>query len=354
LTANRSVFILGSGFSRAFSEAMPTVAELTDVLRGNPRFQEAPYDDLVASPELLLSYLDSAQPWKEPEEVLRDQALFIETQRQLAAEIARCEGEAFGQPAPEWAARLVKHLHETRSTVLSLNYDTVLERIVHKTSTERSDHDEPREFDLYQMPLSVLRLRQAGTLGGNSVQTLRLLKLHGSINWFYSGQDATPGEQIYYRAVMSDSPAGDDWGRGNTTDREIRRLTSDKAPLIVPPVSEKSRFYDNRTLRMLWTDAREALARANEVWCVGYSLPETDLTMKLFLQSVARPERVYVVNRASSVNGKEDRILERYREAFPHSAIDGQNFMSNDSVKAMTEHLLGRASQPSPKQQPTS
>ena len=345
MKAHQAVFILGSGFSRAFSDEMPTVSELADALLEKPHFQAAPYDDLAANPELLLSYLDLAQPWKEPEEVLQDQALFIATQKELAAEIARSEGKAFKQPVPDWAANLVKHLNETRSTVITLNYDTVLERTVHTTLANRPDEHGPREFDLYQMPLSVLRLRQAGTLGGLPVQTFRLLKLHGSINWFYSGQDASPGEQIYYRAVTSGSPSEDDWGRANATDGEIRRLTSDKAPLIVPPVSEKSRFYENRTIRMLWTAAREALALADEVWCVGYSLPETDLTMKLFLRSVARPKRVYVVNRLCGANGKEDRILERYREAFPHSEIDGRTFMSKDSVQEMTVQLPARVSQ---------
>jgi hypothetical protein len=34
--------------------------------------------------------------------------------------------------------------------------------------------------------------------------TFRLIKLHGSINWFYSGGEQFPGEQIYFREVDSD------------------------------------------------------------------------------------------------------------------------------------------------------
>lgn len=344
MNSGGTVFILGSGFSRAFSDAMPTVDELANKLRERPPFRESPYDNLVENPELLLSYLDLAQPWKEPEEVLRDQALFIETQKALAEEIARSEAQAFKHPVPEWAADLVQYLHETRTTVITLNYDTVLERTLHKALPGRPNRDGPREFDLYDMPLSVLRLRQSGTLGGEEVDTFRLVKLHGSINWFYSGHEGLSGEQIYFRAVTSDSPSQDDWGRSNDTDREVKRLTKDKTPLIVPPVSEKSRFYENRTIRALWTAARGALAQADEVWCVGYSLPETDLTMKLFLRSVARPKRVTIVNRAHGVNGSDQRILERYREAFPESGIDGQTFMGENSVQKMTEHLLGAES----------
>jgi len=175
---------------------------------------------------------------------------------------------------------------------------------------------------------------------GTEVETFQLIKLHGSINWFYSGVEGSPGEQIYYRTVNSDSPAQDCWGHDFGTERGIHRLCQDKVPLIIPPVAEKSRFYDNRTIRILWTAARKALAEAEELLCVGYSLPVTDLTMKLFLRAVARPKEVTLVNKVDPDDGDGQGILKRYQEAFPEVKIDDKTFVCDDSVQKMTDSLL--------------
>ena len=337
----KRVLILGSGFSKAiFPDSMPTVTDLAPLLLQEDALNAPPYDRFADNPELLLSYLALNQPWKEPSDGLSDQGLFVQVQQALAEHIAKCEGQAFENPTPDWVDRLIEHLHDDRTSVITLNYDTVLERFVHGLKEGKPDGTWPREYHLYDLPLSILRLRSAGTLGGTEVASFHLIKLHGSINWFYSGVEGFPGEQIYYRAVTSDSPARDDWGRLSSTDKQIKRLCQDKIPLIIPPVAEKSRFYENRTIRMLWTAAREALTEAEEVMCVGYSLPETDLTMKLFLRAVARPKKVVIVNKEHLADKNGQEMLKRYQEAFPGAEVDGGTFMCKDSVQKMTEYLV--------------
>lgn len=342
--ARNRVFIFGSGFSRAVSQEMPTVAEL------GPWFEEleassdhGPHSGFARDPELLLSYLGLSQPWSEPAENLRNQARFAELQRQLACRIADCEAQAFAHSVPDWASRLVKEIHSRRIPVISLNYDTLIERLVYLSGCDQRREERIREFDLYDLPLSVLQHRVAAVLGGTEVPTFRLVKLHGSINWFYSGADGFPGEQVYYRAVDSLAPATDGYGRSREDASEVRRLCRDKVPLIIPPVAEKSRFYSNGTVRALWAAAREVLERAEEVICVGYSLPDTDLTMRLFLRAFAHPERVFIVNTSRAEPKKADRMLERYGEAFPKSDVDGRTFVCESAVEKMTEALLGEA-----------
>jgi hypothetical protein len=139
--------------------------------------------------------------------------------------------------------------------------------------------------------------------------------------------------------VNSDSPATDDWGGKFATDRQITRLSKDKIPLIIPPVAEKSRFYENRTVRILWTAARKALEEAEEVVCAGYSLPETDLTMKLFLQAFARPKKVTIVNIEPPDAAEGQQMLGRYREAFPGVEVDGRTFMCEGAVEKMVDYV---------------
>jgi hypothetical protein len=196
------------------------------------------------------------------------------------------------------------------------------------------------------MPLVMIPHRAGPASPPPPQSTFHLIKLHGSINWFYSGGEQFPGEQVYFRLVDSWSPYSDmtqdvSWdGPPPPFDlkTEIKKLLSDKVPLIIPPVAEKSRFYANQTIRSLWGKAREYLAQAEEIYCVGYSLPDTDLTMKLLLQTACagKAKTVYIVN--NDVNGKED-LVRRYRDAFPKGVTIRDDYIRADAVEAMIKDL---------------
>lgn len=319
----KRLLILGSGFSKAVFSNMPTVKELAQHLRRERALQQDPYDKLVDDPELLLSYLSLEQPWKEPSEALEDKALFVRIQKTLAQFIADCEDQAFKNPIPGWIKRLVEHLHQSRTPVITFNYDTVLERLNSKVG-------KGREVDLYDLALSIIWSREGEMWQYLRIKRFHLIKLHGSINWFYSGAEGFPGEQVYFRPVDSDSPHTD--GINGIPRPEPSRLLKDKVPLIIPPVAEKSRFYPNQTIRTLWWDARKALEKADEIFCVGYSLPATDLTTKLLFRSVAWPEKVFIVNKTAS------KLAERYQKAFPKAEINA-DFDGEDAVKKMVDYL---------------
>jgi len=320
----KRLLIVGSGFSKAVSSSMPTVTELAEHLREEEALQQDPYDKLVDDPELLLSYLSLEQPWKKPPEALEDKALFVRVQQALADFIADCEAQAFKNPIPEWSKEFIEYLLDSRAPVIIFNYDTVLERILYMSRLGR-------EIDLYDLPLTLLWSRVRDPGGYLPARKFHLIKLHGSINWFYSGVEGFPGEQVYYHPVDSNSPRKDGT---NIPAPEFRQLTKDKIPLIIPPVAEKSRFYSNQTLRSLWWDARKALAEADEIFCVGYSLPPTDLTTKLLFRSVAHPRRVFIVNRSAS----DLDLKKRYREAFPETEVN-DDFDGEDAVKKMVDYL---------------
>jgi len=337
----KRLLILGSGFSKAIFCNMPIVKELAQYLEQEKALQQDPYNKLVDDPELLLSYLSLNQPWKEPPKALEDEALFARVQKVLAELITDCEDQAFKNPIPDWTAQLVEYLHSDKISVITFNYDTVLERIVYKIKQQKGkpEGEWPREFHLYGLPLSVIWSREGATLVDIGVETFHLIKLHGSINWFYSGVEEFPGEQVYYRPINSDSPHEDVRKHPPTAEYENKRLRKDKISLIIPPVAEKSRFYGNLTIRTLWRDARRALEEAEEIFCVGYSLPATDLTTKLFLQSVAHPKKVTIVNKEHPDGEKAQEMLKRYQEAFPGAEIDGRTFMGDDSVEKMTHYI---------------
>jgi hypothetical protein len=136
---SKRTFILGSGFSKAIFSNMPTVRELAQHLRQQDFLQGELYSRLMDDPELLLSYLSWDQPWKHPEEALHDKSLFVRVQLFLTKYIVDCEDKAFKNPPPKWVIQLVEYLHKTQMPVITFNYDTVVERILHKLPQEQGE-----------------------------------------------------------------------------------------------------------------------------------------------------------------------------------------------------------------------
>jgi len=324
MTEVKRLLILGSGFSKAVFSGMPTVRELAQRLQQEEALKKKPYDKLVGDPELLLSYLSMEHPWKEPPEVLEDEALFSRIQRILGEFILDCEDKSFRTPIPKWAIQLAEQLHSHKIPVITFNYDTILERVA-THSFQQNDKEADAyslTYSFYRLPLSSIIARRAGVFGPEEIETFQLIKLHGSVNWYYSGVDVFPGEQVYLYVPT----------KSNVPPQRINLLLKDKTPLIIPPVSEKSHFYSNQTLRSLWRDARNAMANADEIFCVGYSLPQTDLTTKLLFRSVAHPKKVVIVNESAP------ELLERYQEAFPEAKIEA-GFKGENAVKEMVDYL---------------
>lgn len=116
---------------------------------------------------------------------------------------------------------------------------------------------------LYQTPVkNILNRDGSAAFGFEHIHTLKLLKLHGSINWLYSGESSYPGEEIYFKLTQSHYEGG--------------KAYKGLVPFIVPPILAKEDFYKNRTLEIQWFEAAKEIKQAYDIFFLGYSLPETD------------------------------------------------------------------------------
>jgi hypothetical protein len=59
---------------------------------------------------------------------------------------------------------------------------------------------------------------------------------------------------------------------------------ADKIPLIIPPTSEKTGFYHNLIVRSLWGLTGNHIRAGLDIYCVGYSFPESDRILKKNLE----------------------------------------------------------------------
>jgi len=341
----QKLFILGTGFSKAVSESMhtgcvvPTMKELGEHVKN--RIHELPelpsdpgvYESLVSDPnnvEDLLTYTYGAMPWQLPHELHLHKSAFLILSDIIAEYITECEENVFCAESPEWAKKFVQYLHDEKATVATFNYDTVLERISLKTLEAARITD---VGDFYRSPIMDLIYRDGkGRFSPASHETYRLLKLHGSINWYFPGDENAPGQQVYYSNELL---------RGEAARPKhvatLNRNKIDLVHLIVPPVAEKSLFYNTGLLRALWRGFLEAVQTCDEVYCVGYSLPITDLSTRAFFSTVMnRPDKtVYLVN----LKGGSRELVPSYRRALPNCQLITDYISDCGPIESMVADL---------------
>ncbi|HET7475697.1 MAG TPA: hypothetical protein VFJ97_06685 [Dermatophilaceae bacterium] len=288
--AGEDVYLLGAGFSKAVSGAMPVLAELgPEVVEqlGLPEKTLAPFQDNV---EAWLSYLATEQPWLTQAQNLRNRALFVETSDALQEAISERERQATAEPFPPTMARLACGLSDRQSEVLTFNYDLLLERSAVQIGRAHAFSD------LYVAPVVERQDPGTGIMISRSRAELphfRLHKLHGSTNWYYSGPQQGAKGDVY---VVRDWMTWPELARGHEDDNANRY--SDLVPLIIPPTASKSLFYQNEALRSQWRHAAAALRSATRLVVIGYSFPTSDVqTRALIATNLPASAEVVVVDR---------------------------------------------------------
>lgn len=311
----QEVYLLGAGFARAILPSMPLLQDLS------ARMEHALADtSLIPEPvgammwenfAHALSYLEQEKPWVTEADNLRHRALFLEISnamaRDLDATVAQA-AEQLGRNVPAWLEQLIRHWHH-RCHVVTLNYDTLIESVAARVRLPPGDGVHAR--DIYPPLLTDAALRSGSPRPGKPRASFRLLKLHGSTDWYYSGRSSARGEPIYFVPPLR---AGEPEEHEEREHQERLRAVTDKYPFLIPPIYDKSPLLTHETIRALWFQAGEALQHAERVVCLGYSLPESDLTMKHFLRTTcAADARFVVVNQSRDAVRNLERLFQGTR-----------------------------------------
>ncbi len=186
--------------------------------------------------------------------------------------------ESIGRhPTCDYHIRLVQAI-SSQDTILSLNYDWLMDQTL---KTHGQGIWNPREA--YGVPVYVAGSRGTGTrywacsdAHGQPQypgQSVHLLKLHGSMNWF-----PVPPERDPPRLELR------------------RRWWHQKGKLqfeIAPP--EWNKPTRSGVYVPIWRRARQALQNPKALIFIGYSLPETDLPVQALLTVERTPEPLEVL-----------------------------------------------------------
>jgi SIR2-like domain len=204
----------------------------------------------------------------------------------VAVATSRAEGEAIADGLPNWLIRFVTALHFCRATVITFNYDRLIERAMQ--SAEIDDFEKALgegRITWLNMLRSVptfppIPARTSGELN----PSIQLLKLHGSLNWFWVTGDASGVTLSHWKL--------DDDNEGR------HRYLPGREPFVVPPAASKSAFFRNPIMSDIWRRSAMALREAKRVALVGYSLPLTDLvSASMVSETLSRSDvEIEVVN----------------------------------------------------------
>jgi hypothetical protein len=349
------VYLLGAGFSRALYSGMPLVKELSLAVTGFSTSYGGPIgtsglDSTIGNLiqrnfEEALSYLAEEKPWLEESENQKDKVRLLELTRNIRFAIGRCQENAREKIEAgdcDWIFPLFEYWHRTRAAVITLNYDTLIEEIVEKIGTAQypalphptlpnTYQTDPRaSLRVCNIHSSILKDAWLGSTGGGFAQyyqnqpSFRLLKLHGSVNWFKSANPNAHSDTISY-VPAKDVPKY----QGQPPPAWI----ADKAPFIVPPVPNKGSLVHHDSLRAIWREAAEAIKWARRIVIMGYSIPTNDT---LFIQLI----RGNLFNSQPPIElvNPDSKLLEKVEEMFKGEGSSiTHRFRTDDCVRKFVD-----------------
>ncbi|MHB8289226.1 MAG: SIR2 family protein [Acidimicrobiales bacterium] len=305
--ADKDVFILGAGFSIAAYNDFPSTDRLGTMALGKVRKRNRLGFDLDLLPEeftnsqfeLWLAQLAEDQPYLSLSENLRNRALFVEVTYAIREVILEAEENARGN-LKNWLSPFLRLCGYRGSQIITLNYDSLVDSVTKAGPATRTQ------------------------ITGSGSTRSNVWKLHGSISKWWAPNDPTG-------ATIQEVPIRD------SEDRPI--IPRGLEPFIIPPISGKAAFYRNPKVRELWTEAYDALLRADRVLIVGYSFPAADISMASLLQSslgrrtIGKQPEVEVINLDPvSVESQLDRVGVSHTVTF-----DGESSVANFVDSYITE-----------------
>ena len=282
---NKEVFILGSGFSKALNNCMPTLSDLGKEINEyvnvdggedenanslNTLYKKYIMRKGIDNFEEILTLLYQEFPWKEIEEKHIFKVLYFYISKILHKIINDNQIRGGNYSNNENLISFIKYITEHKSTVITFNYDTILETVTNQIFKGKF----LTINDIY--PINLEELIPINAQIHPKLDGFKLYKLHGSINWFYRANRLILKQDI-----------------GEDVDKALRGMI----PFIVPPVFDKNSFMGIDIIGSLWKEAKNEISCAEKIYILGYSLPESDLATRLMLkQNLPKIAEIFLVN----------------------------------------------------------
>jgi hypothetical protein len=179
-------------------------------------------------------------------------------------------------------------------TIVTFNHDLLIENALTIMSEKVGGHPWclRHGYGFKAMPIVIQNSEDEQFLidcEESATSHVRVLKLHGSVNWVFRTLRDYPSADFARRKrslIIWSNQELTPWANRSRWRGSAKRKTWRFWPLIVPPIYEKHGFIHGE-LRRVWDEATTAVADATKIVFWGYSFPNADLHARYFFQSAA-------------------------------------------------------------------
>jgi hypothetical protein len=356
--ADKIVFVLGAGFTKAFIKEAILLTDPYPINHLLSKFskEQSPYAYMILKLEeerarlsdgrfdleRLMTRLDSNMPHDFEKKVI--QQLDYLRHDLFADFVKRLEDVNPQRNLPPELKQFARWCIDHQADCITFNYDDFFDEALWDVRKEWNE----LTAGLYWHPNSgygffcppAEALVQGNTLSMGRSSTL-LLKLHGSINWRTKRGAIDPYQldTVLHYDKWSIHPS-------LAADADIVERHIESKRFIVLPVLMKSDLTDQPTFRLLWDEAYKKLESATHVIFIGYSMPLTDIPAGFLFGEAIRPStKIDVVNLSKKKEQKEiQKLISNYQSVMPQLTAEMFDFdgavpwlKQNDFIK-QSEH----------------
>ncbi len=205
---------------------------------------------------------------------------------------------------------------ESNAGVITTNWDTVLESPYDLREYDRSTFIKDGSINYGYINAYDDKSRIRAPMEN------RILKLHGSLNWGYCKKC----EKIFYFDETSDFFAIN--SGVECCSEECKGKNSVLQRFLIPPtLSKLAKAKTPSQLVSIWREAYIYLKFCENLYFIGYSIPETDIQMKFFISNALKEnsnlKKITLVTKQKNIKSKMD-FEERYLSILPRNIEDIQ------------------------------
>lgn len=348
------VLILGAGFSYEISQRMPLTNKLGEEVLRRVGAAGVPSPGWAFSGnyfETWLSRLAEPQPDLSDVDNAHNSAWFLQISNEIRRVVVEREHEIASTRPPWWLMKFIGIMQARNATLITLNYDTLLEHAVNSARivdwTMATPEFVASNAILRDVPSEPPTSPTGGlTFGTPGVESsFTLMKLHGSTDWHWVSGDITG-------ATINRWSRYGQWGSPRAeNENELHQRMPGRSPFIVPPAAAKSTFYNNPVTRQLWRDASQSLAGTRPedvVALLGYSVPATDLVMSGMLSDrltgrvagkvdVVNPCAEAIIGRLTEIGVAPERLQ---AHTGPSPIPDYVDWLESETSRRVHERLM--------------
>ena len=320
------VFFLGAGFSKYLNKDYPLLVDLTNEFMP----KDKNFDDI----EQYLTYLVSKLPFKDEVTIYSNLAEYKELTEKIAGYFWGFN-EKENPKLNDKQKQIFQTILDRKIPCITMNYDLLLENIlldisynmqVRKTNKNGEKY---RKYDfkhIYEETISIFMSSSQLVeeiseydmdcmfneifLNENvkkeiEIKFPKILKLHGSINWYYHGVSAN---DIIY---LFD---------------ETKNFEGSLSNFIIPPTLDKQSLYNHTAITHLWRQAHEQIQNAEKIYIFGYSFPKSDISVDtLFRSALANNPNNYKIYIFGNSENENPRYKEIFKDKYEYSYGNDKN-----------------------------